>query len=598
MGPVIAVVSGVAGTHTRVGELAVVHVLVARLDREHGGPSRRRARQPGALGRRSRGAHHGWLDVEGLVAVAKVVCRRVAVEAGGGHNRLGLRPARPPELHRGVADNLLVLELDGVEGVGHEGNGAIDLGAARVPLVNDEQPVYPELGAVIHHGVKREDLGEGRADHALPPRTKVARANVLLHRQRGRGDRAAAAPVEVNGGVHALKRLGLGRDPKSVGAVVGQVIVLKVGAKHAAGLHDLAADIVYAATRGCVVDLVPTVANVDGACLIGDKAPIVLGGLETVGVGVVTGEGGVCEHGKVKGRRFLDGQGADIVECILGLHSKRRQDASSRQRQRRAADPRGARARGGGKNVEDEGGVGDVVRLKETRAADDRRHVVVAAPLELEGGSRGRVGGDRLGLEKHFIVLVLDKVNVASRRGAGEGERGPLGDDEAVVHPQLDPLVRLGNASLKREHVGRLRVRLMVLVVEYLEETRPANRKALPVRQRQGAEVPGDVCAEAALGVLDVKVDAVLGASCHGHAELHVIVIGGVEPRSLREGGVDLVVALYRGEVGHLVAAAEGEEARRGHDGGRAERLDSLGEGGAGARVDGVGLLGAVDCVA
>mmetsp|Transcript_24299 Transcript_24299/g.56158 ORF Transcript_24299/g.56158 Transcript_24299/m.56158 type:complete len:287 (+) Transcript_24299:6339-7199(+) len=248
-----------------------------------------------------------------------------------------------------------------------------------------------------------------------------------------------------------------------------------------------------------------------------------------------------------------------------------------------------------------EGGAADFAGLEEVARRDDAlglagRTVDAALPTEHRLG-----GGARVLFVLHLDVVI---VGVGEAYGGREGcsrqvvVRLPPINDEAVVHPQLDPLVRLGNASLKREHVGRLRVRLMVLVVEYLEETRPANRKALPVRQRQGAEVPGDVCAEAALGVLDVKVDAVLGASCHGHAELHVIVIGGVEPRSLREGGVDLVVALYRGEVGHLVAAAEGEEARRGHDGGRAERLDSLGEGGAGARVDGVGLLGAVDCVA
>ena len=82
--------------------------------------------------------------------------------------------------------------------------------------------------------------------------------------------------------------------------MVGEVVVLKVGAEHAAGLHDLPAHVVDAAPGGCVVDLVPPFANVLGASLIRHTAAIVLGRLQAVGVCVFRGKGGVGEDGEIE----------------------------------------------------------------------------------------------------------------------------------------------------------------------------------------------------------------------------------------------------------------------------------------------------------
>ena len=193
----------------------------------------------------------------------------------------------------------------------------------------------------------------------------------------------------------------------------------------------------------------------------------------------------------------------------------------------------------------------------------------------------------------------VGQANGGRKRGPGQVViRFPPVNDEAIVDPELDALVRLGDARFKGEDVGRLRVGLVVLVVKDLQEARPPNREALAVRERERAEVPRNVGAKAALGVPDVEIDPVLGARRHGHGELHVIIVGGVEAGALREGGVHLVVALYRGEVRDLVAAPQGKEAGRGNHGGRAQRLDRREQWGPPTCIDRVGLLRPEDGVA
>mmetsp|Transcript_47448 Transcript_47448/g.112945 ORF Transcript_47448/g.112945 Transcript_47448/m.112945 type:complete len:254 (+) Transcript_47448:7839-8600(+) len=247
-----------------------------------------------------------------------------------------------------------------------------------------------------------------------------------------------------------------------------------------------------------------------------------------------------------------------------GVHRPR-----GRQRERDPAHGRAGRARRGGLDlVGREGGAGDLPGLEEVRGGDQhfvgaRRPRDAAVPAELRLG-----GGASELLILHLEVIVVRGAQPdrrRERRGREVVVRLPAVDDERVVDPELDALVRLSDARLEREHRGGE----VEGVVEELEKTRPPHRERLLVGEGEVPEGARLLVAEALLHVLNVERHLLLDPRRDRLRELHVVIVGRVEPRALRERRVHLVVPLDGRRVGDLVARGQREEPRGGHHGRR-----------------------------
>ena len=186
---------------------------------------------------------------------------------------------------------------------------------------------------------------------------------------------------------------------------------------------------------------------------------------------------------------------------------------------------------------------------------------MVAAPLELEGGRRRGAGCERLGFEEHLIVPVADEINVTGSGAAGNRKRFPLRNDEAVVDPELDPLLLVGARDITScvERVG--------LTEGGAHQARPARS---PVsrgtrhprgERRRNREVDGLVRLHGA--------DAVGAGCCRVAAKLVCNEVGGVgvvgrlEAAGYGERGPHVVCGAARGIVGHDVGAVAAVRDRR-----------------------------------
>ena len=272
-----------------------------------------------------------------------------------------------------------------------------------------------------------------------------------------------------------------------------------------------------------------------------------------------------------------------VVVLVVRLDRKAVHHARGRERERDPAHRRARRARWRRLHlVRREGRPAHLLGLEEVGRRDHLLALARAARDAALPAQHGLGRGARVLLVLHLDVVVVRAAQAdrgRKRRRRQVVVRLPAVDDEAVVDPQLDALVGLGDAGLEGEHLGG-RVRR---VVKELEQARPAHRKALLVRERQVAKAARNVVAKAALRVRHVKVDRLLDPRRDGLRELHVVVVGRVETGALRQARVHLVVALDRGRVRDLVAPAQRKEARRGDN---RRRVVGFGRGGSGVRAD------------
>jgi hypothetical protein len=268
--------------HAACGSMPERHL---RLDGEGGGRAGRGQRQALARGdgdgARGEGGEDGGLEGRpGDVA-------RLAEEAARRHDLERPRRALPQEGDLGVADGLLVLDLDVVEHVADEPGGARGLGRGEgAPLVDDPLRVHPQLHALVrlrHPGPEGVLLRVLR--HGVPGPLHAEAVDQPHVRAR-----AARAPHVADRGVDGRRA-----DDAEVG-------VAEVGPDEPVGRHRLHRDAEVAAPRRAQADA--------PAAQVGGGGGADVAGGDLVGLGAGAGEAD---------EEAVDAEGADVAPRVAGL---------------------------------------------------------------------------------------------------------------------------------------------------------------------------------------------------------------------------------------------------------------------------------------